>query len=339
MKKLDFKGSLGDQSVNLYRLTNANGISAAITNYGGRLVDLQVPDSKGRPENVIVGHSSMEAFLNNEEKHFGAVIGRCANRISGGRFRLDDRDYDLPKNIGEDHLHGGPQGFHHMVWGADQVDPQRLHLSHRSADGAEGYPGNLGVSVKYRLTDDDELVVSYTAESDSRTILNMSHHAYFNLCGATDGAEIDRHQLMINADRFTETNEKLIPTGNILAVENSPLDFRKPKAIGADLPSNHPHLKNTDGFDHNFALNEEGEGLHLAARVQEPESGRSMDIFTTEPGLQFYTCANPVENVASAFCLEPQHFPDAPNQPNFPSIELDAYETYTWKMIIALNKH
>ena len=243
MNKLDFKGTLGDKSVNLYRLTNANGLSAAVTNYGGRLVDLQVPDGEGRQENIIVGYRSMEAFLNNEEKHFGAVIGRCANRISGGRFTLDGHEYQLPKNIGDDHLHGGPRGFHNIVWGADQPEPQQLHLSHRSVDGAEGYPGNVGISVKYELTDDDELIVSYKAESDSRTILNMSHHAYFNLCGSSKEGGIEDHEIMINADRFTETDEHLIPTGNMLAVEDSPLDFRKPKSIGTGLSSTHPYLK------------------------------------------------------------------------------------------------
>ena len=335
---MDFKGTLGDKSVNLYRLTNANGLSAAVTNYGGRLVDLQVPDQEGKKENIIVGHRSMEALLNNEEKHFGAVIGRCANRISGGNFTLDGHAHQLPTNIGDDHLHGGPGGFHNIVWGADQAGPQQLDLSHRSVDGAEGYPGNVGISVKYELTDEDELIISYKAESDSRTILNMSHHAYFNLCGRSKKAGIEGHQLMINADRFTETNGQLIPTGNILPVDDSPLDFTKSKPIGTDLPSNHPYLKNTNGYDHNFILDREGQDLHLAARVKEPVSGRSMEILTTEPGLQFYTCTQPVKNVASAFCLEPQHFPDAPNQPDFPSIVLDAYETYTWKMIIGLNK-
>lgn len=338
MNKADFQGTLGKRSVNLYMLTNSNGLKASVTNYGARLVELLTPDTEGHLDNIVVGHPSMKALLNNKEEYFGAVVGRYANRIAKGTFTLDGREFQLPQNEGPNHLHGGPPGFHQVVWGADQVDEQTLRLSYRSVDGEGGYPGNLGVSVIYQLTDNDELHVSYQAEADERTILNMTHHAYYNLYGTESGASVDSHQLMINANQFTPVDEHLIPTGDIESVENTPLDFRTSKSIGEERKAAHPFLEFTDGYDHNFVLDrEEGEKLQLAARVEDPASGRSMELYTSEPGLQLYVCEDPVENVSSAFCLEPQHFPDSPNNPRFPSTVLDAFESYKWKMVIALN--
>lgn len=338
MNRTDFQGTLGNQEVDLYSLTNNKGLNAAITNYGARLVELQVPDKEGNMDNIIVGHPSMKAFLDNEEKYFGAVIGRFANRIAEGKFVLDGNEYKLSKNMGSHHLHGGPVGFHNVVWGANQVDNQTLQLSHQSKDGVGGYPGNIGVRVTYKLTNQNKLEISFEAESDERTILNMTHHPYYNLHGTSSGASVDDHLLTIQSDSFLKVDEMSIPTGEILPVENSPLDFQEPKLIGKERRSFHEYLQYTNGYNHNFILNQnEARGLSFAAYVEESESGRSITIHTTEPGLQFYTCQQPVDHIDSAFCLEPQHFPDAPNHSHFPSTVIDAYETYHWKTVLTFN--
>lgn len=339
MNKANFQGTLGDHSVNLYRLTNSNGLTASITNYGARLIALRTPDHEGNFDNIIAGPSSMEGLLNTVEKYFGAVIGRYANRIAEGRLILDGKEYQLPSNEGPHHLHGGPGGFHRVVWGADQMNDQTLNLSYRSVDGEGDYPGNLGMKVTYRLTDTNELRITCRAESDERTVLNISHHAYYNLNGTKNGTSIDNHRLMINAERFTPVDTNMIPTGEVISVKNTPLDFRSLKFIGENREIDHSVMKNTRGYDHNFVLSEGGEEtLHLAAQVEEPISGRYMEIYTTEPGLQFYVCKNPVPDIDSAFCLEPQHFPDSPNHPHFPSTVLDAYEKYNWEMVISFNR-
>ncbi|SHG46984.1 aldose 1-epimerase [Fodinibius roseus] len=347
MNKADFKGTLGDRSVNLYTLTNSNGCKVSVTNYGARLVELKVPDREGNFDNIVVGPGSMEAFLDDRENYFGAVIGRYANRIASGKITVDGQEYSLRANEGAHHLHGGPAGFHRVVWGGNQVNPRTLHLSYRSVDGEGGYPGNLGVKVTYRLTDQNELHLSYRAESDERTILNMSHHAYYNLHGANNGGSVDSHRLEIRSEQFTPVDADLIPTGEIADVEGSPLDFRSPKPIGKDRESGHSYLEHTDGYDHNFVLSKEGKGkrvgegenqLYLAAGVQEPESGRSLKLYTTEPGLQFYVSQNPMPGIDSTFCLEPQHFPDSPHHPNFPSTVLEAYQAYHWQMMLSFDQ-
>lgn len=338
MDRTDFQGTLGDQAIDLYSLTNENGLEASITNYGARLVELLVPDREGNMENIVVGYSSMNEFLDNGDNSFGAVIGRYANRIAQGRFTLNGKEYQLPKNFGNHHLHGGRGGFHNVIWGANQVDDHTLQLSYRSQDGEEGYPGNLGVRATYTLTNEDQLVIMFKAESDERTILNMSHHPYFNLGGAQRGASIDDHLLTIAADECLEVNKELIPTGKVVSVKNTPIDFRNPKSIGAERQADHPYLQYTEGYDHNLIIDREQEReLHFAARAEDPATGRTIEIQTSEPGLQFYTCEHPVDQVESAFCLEPQHFPDAPNHDNFPSTVLEAYETYEWKTIFILN--
>lgn len=338
MDRADFQGTLGDQAIDLYYLSNDNGLEAGITNYGARLVELLTPDREGNRDNIVVGYSSMNEFLNHEDNVFGAVIGRYANRISHGRFALDGKEYELPKNYGNHHLHGGRGGFHNVVWGANQIDDHTLYLSYRSKDGEEGYPGNLGVRVTYTLSNEDQLEITFKAESDEQTILNMTHHAYYNLGGVNGGVSIDDHLLTIAADDFLEVDKELIPTAKVVPVEGTPLDFRSPKPIGAERQAAHPYLRYTEGYDHNFIINRDQEReLTFAARVEDPDTGRSMEIQTTEPGLQFYTCEQPVKQVESAFCLEPQHFPDTPNHENFPSTVLEAYETYEWKTILTLN--
>lgn len=297
-----------------------------------------MPDRQGNFDNVVVGYGSMNEFLTNEEQYFGAVVGRYANRIAGGRITVDDHTYQLPCNLDGHHLHGGPQGFHQVVWGADQVDAQTLNLSYRSTDGEGGYPGNLGVKVTYELTDHDELRVTYSAESDTQTILNMSHHAYYNLHGTSNGDSVDNHRLTLHADHFTEVDSDLIPTGKIATVADTPLDFRAPKALGEDRKADHPCLNHTEGYDHNFVLRGYGhENPHLAAEIEEPKSGRALQLYTSEPGLQFYYSEHPVSGIESAFCLEPQHFPDSPHHNHFPSTVLDAHETYQWEMILAVH--
>ncbi|MCW9706362.1 aldose epimerase family protein [Fodinibius salsisoli] len=338
MDRVDFQGTLNDTAVDLYTLTNNNGLKASITNYGARLIELLTPDKEGELDNIIVGHSSMQDILDDKGNFFGAVIGRYANRISEGKFSLDGKEYQLPKNERNHHLHGGPVGFHNVIWGAYQIDAQRLRLSYRSEDGEAGYPGNLGISVTYTLTDEDKLEITFKAESDERTILNMTHHPYYNLLGVNNGGSVDHHLLTIPADQFLEVDQNLLPTGELLSVEGSPLDFNSPKPIGKERQAAHPYLQHTRGYDHNLILNREREAdMIFAARVEEPETGRSLEIHTSEPGLQFYTCERPVKGITSAFCLEPQHFPDAPHHDHFPSAILDAYETYRWKTILSLN--
>lgn len=329
MERSDFKGKLGGKQVDLYTLENANGVMASITNYGGRLVELSIPDRLDNFDNVVVGYSSMEEFLNKPEQYFGAIIGRYANRIAHGKFSVENETYNLNTNDGVHHLHGGPGGFHRVVWGANQIDDQTLSLSYRSPDGEEGYPGNLGIGVKYKLTDDNELKISYKAESDQKTILNLTSHPYFNLHGTSDGSTVYSHHLKINTDKYTPVDEGLIPTGDLAGVEGTPFDFRDSRSIEEAYQAGHPQIQNADGFDHNFVLNKDiREEPTLAASVYEPKGGRKLDIYTTEPGLQFYACSDPVEDVESAICLEPQHFPDSPNQPDFPSVEIDAFQPF-----------
>ncbi len=328
MNRSDFAGKYKGQEVGLYTLKNANNFKASITNYGARLVELQVPDREGDFDNIVMSHSSMSDLLNNDEIFLGAIVGRYANRIAEGKFELNGKQYELDKNDGLNHLHGGSEGFYRVVWGANQIDDQTLNLSYRAEDGEQGYPGNVGVSVTYKLTDDNELRIKYRAESDQDTIFNITNHPYFNLHGAEDGSTIEDHLLLINADDYTPINKELIPTGELASVAGTPFDFSSPKAIGEDRNADHPQLKFA-GYDHNFVLNEDPEEpLTHAAMVQDPGSGRQMNIYTTEPGLQLYVCDRPIESAESAFCLETQHFPDSPNQPDFPSTVLKAFEAF-----------
>jgi aldose 1-epimerase len=323
--------------VTLYTLTNSHGMEAAITNWGGILVSLKVPDRTGKLGDVVLGFDTLDPYLK-EHPHFGALIGRYGNRIAKGHFALDGKEYTLAKNNGENHLHGGPGGFDRQVWTAKPAtrkDGPALELTYVSKDGEEGYPGTLTATVVYTLTDANELRIEYQAKTDKPTIVNLTNHSYFNLAGNGD---VLKHEVMLNADRFTPVDTGLIPTGELRPVQGTPFDFRKSTAIGARINAADEQIKFGGGYDHNWALNGAMGTLRVAARVTEPTSGRVMEVSTTEPGLQFYT-GNFLDGTLtgkggtkyakrSGFCMETQHYPDSPNKASFPSTVLRPGETY-----------
>lgn len=336
----DFQTSLNGKETNLYFLSNGN-ISAAITNYGGRIVSLCVPGKDGEQADVVHGFSSIEDYQNATEVFHGTLIGRVGNRIAGGKFVLDGETYSLPLNNGPNHLHGGPGGFHNVVWDVKAVTDSSIVLTYVSPDGEMGYPGNLSVEVEYVLTQLDEVVINYRAVTDKATPVNLTNHAFFNLAGEASGT-INNHLLTINADYYTPVDSTLIPFGKNEPVEGTPFDFRKAKPIGRDLSmqETNQQLQHGLGYDHNFVLNKPQNGeMSWAATVVEPESGRRMEIFTQEPGIQFYG-GNFMDgsdtgkfgrtfDFRESFALETQHFPDAPNQPEFPSIILQPEDEYS----------
>lgn len=321
-------------TVKLFTLTNSKGMVAKIATYGAIVTELRVPDRNGKIENVVLGFDNLEQYLKGHP-FFGAVAGRVANRIAKGRFTLDGKQYTLATNNGPNHLHGGLKGFDKVVWEAKPIQKgslPALELSYLSKDGEEGYPGNLHVTVVYALTEDNELQVEYSATTDKATPVNLTNHSYFNLAGS---GEIGGHELMINADRYTVTDDTLIPTGEIAPVKGTPLDFTQPMSIGARLNQ----VKRTpSGYDDNFVLNSGGKSLAVAARVHEPTTGRVMEVLTTEPGVQLYTgnfldgtlkgINGALYNQHTGFCLETQHFPDSVNHPNFPSTILRPGQIY-----------
>ena len=338
MNKTIFGKMPDGQFIDLYTLTNRNGLKVTITNYGGRVVSLLVPDRRGKVADVVLGFDDLTGYLA-PNPYFGALVGRYANRIANGEFRLYGVEYHVPKNDGPNALHGGILGFDKRVWTARDVSKQNpsLELTYLSKDGEEGYPGNLSVKVIYTVTDSNELQIDYTAITDKDTVLNLTNHSYFNLAGQGNG-DILSHQLTINADRFTPINSTLIPTGELRPVDGTPFDFRKPAAIGARINDANEQLKFGKGYDHNFVVNHQDAGLVLAARVTDPGSGRVMEVLTTQPGVQLYTGnfldgtihgkGGKVYGFRSALCLETQHFPNSPNQPNFPSAELKRGQTF-----------
>lgn len=334
------------QKAALYTLTNANGAVAKITDFGGIVTELWMPDKNGKLGDIVLGFDSVEGYLSDAYKasgpYFGALIGRYGNRIGQGKFTLDGTTYTLATNNGPNHLHGGLKGFDKVLWKAEPVkggDGVGVKLRYRSNDMEEGYPGNLDVTVVYTLTNNNELRVDYTATTDKPTVCNLTNHSYFNLAGQGSG-DILKHELMLNADHYTPVDEGLIPTGEILQVENTPMDFRRPTAIGARIDNHFDQLVYGQGYDHNWALNKNHNGeMTLAARVREQTSGRVMEIWTTEPGIQFYA-GNFLDGTLTGkegkvyrhrygFCLETQHFPDSPNKPQFPTTVLRPGETYS----------
>jgi len=332
-------GKTQDQRpVELYTLRNRKGCEVKIMTYGGIVVSLKVPDKQGKLGDVVLGYDHLEGYLK-KNPCFGALVGRYGNRIARGKFSLDGVNYSLAINNGPNHLHGGLVGFDKVLWQARPSDsPQgpRLELTYLSRDGEEGYPGNLSVTAVYGLTEDNALSVDFTAVTDKKTVCNLTHHSYFNLAG---GGDVLGHLVHVNADRFTPVDEGLIPTGELRLVAGTPLDFRRPAAIGLRInDTRDEQMRLGNGYDHNYVLNKKGNELSLAARVMEPVSSRTMEVWTTEPGMQFYT-GNFLDGTIAGkygqtyqartgFCFEPQHFPDSPNHPEFPSTELKPGDTY-----------
>lgn len=328
------------KAVAIYTLTNSAGSETKIITYGGTVVSLKVPDKNGKMGDVVLGFDSV-ADYEKQASYIGALIGRYGNRIAKGKFTLNGSEYTLAKNNGENHLHGGPKGFDKVVWSARpfiDADGANLELKYLSRDGEEGYPGNLTVKAVYTLTEQNELKITYSATTDKDTVVNLTHHSYFNLAGAGKGDILD-HRLTINADRFTPTDSGSIPTGELRNVKGTPFDFTIPTTIRARIDQADEQLKFGAGYDQNWVLNKTGNEPSLAATVYEPTSGRVMEVFTTEPGMQFYS-GNYLDGAIagksgqkypkrSGFCLEAQHFPDSPNQPAFPSTTLKPGQTYT----------
>jgi aldose 1-epimerase len=337
VERADFGTMKDGTPIDIYTLTNTTGMVAKIITYGGIVTELDVPDRTGKMADVVLGFKTLDGYLS-DEPFFGAIIGRVGNRIAKGRFTLNGTTYKLATNDGANHLHGGLKGFDKVVWKAEIVkaaDGAALKLTYLSRDGEEGYPGNLTATVVYTLTNQNELRIDYTATTDKATPVNLTNHSYFNLAGEGTG-DILGHELMIAADRFTPVDSGLIPTGQLEPVAGTPMDFTKPMTIGSRIDQ--VPLAPPGGYDHNYVLTSGGGTLALAARVYEPTTGRVMEVYTTEPGVQFYTgnfldgSLKGKSGVAyakhAAFCLETQHFPDSVNHPNFPSTILEPGQTY-----------
>jgi len=334
-----FIDTINGKPTDLYILKNSSGTTLAITNYGGRFVSLLVPDKNGRLRDVVVGFKTLEEFINSTEAYFGATIGRVGNRIAKGKFSIDGKEYTLFTNNGPNTLHGGKKGFQAVVWDAQQSNDSTLILSYLSKDGEEGFPGNLDVKVTYALNQRNQVTINYEATTDKKTVVNLTNHAFFNLNGEGSGT-INDHLLQINADAYTPVDATLIPTGKIEPVAGTPFDFTKPLTIGARLDTTgNTQLRYGKGYDHNFVLRSTAiGGLHPAATIVGNQSGIVLEVATTEPGLQFYGGnfmqsqntfkGGSKDDFRTAFCLETQHFPDAPNQPSFQNILLAPGNTY-----------
>nr|WP_068892228.1 aldose epimerase family protein [Pedobacter panaciterrae] len=343
-----FQKEIDGKKTNLYVLKNKNNVQAAFTNYGGRLVSLLVPDKDGKLVDVVVGFDSVDGFVNSTEPYFGATIGRYGNRIAKGKFSLDGKQYTLALNNGQNTLHGGKKGFQAVVWDATMPDAHTLVLTYLSKDMEEGYPGNLNVKVTYSLNDDNELKMDYEATTDKKTVVNLTNHAFFNLNGEGSG-EILNHDLQIYADLYTPVDTTLIPLGKNVTVKGTPFDFTTPTTIGKRIEEANDQLKAGKGYDHNFVLNgTKGLGMTHAATVKGDKSGVIMDIYTQEPGLQFYSGnfmqgknvfkGGAKDDFRTAIALETQHFPDSPNQPAFPSTVLNPGQQYKTTSIYKFSK-
>ena len=338
-----YQQTIDGKKVELFILKNKNNMQASITNYGGRLVSLLVPDVNNKSVDVVIGFDSVQQYVTSTEPYFGATIGRFGNRIAKGKFTLDGKEYTLFTNNGVNTLHGGKKGFQAVVWDAKQKGDSILELSYLSKDMEEGFPGNLTVKVTYTLTNNNELKLDYHATTDKKTVVNLTNHAFFNLNGQGSGT-INNHTLMINADKYTPVDSTLIPLGKNIPVANTPFDFRKPAIIGSRIDAKDTQLKNGSGYDHNFVLNvNTGKGLNHAATVVANKTNIVMEVYTQEPGLQFYGgnfmhSKNNIkgggkDDFRTAFCLETQHFPDSPNQPLFPSTVLEPGKVYATNSI------
>jgi aldose 1-epimerase len=337
-------GEADGKKVYLYTLTNAKGVQVKISNYGGTITSWITPDNKGNNSSIVLGFDELQGYLA-KPPYFGATIGRYGNRIANGKFSLDGNNYQLATNDGKNHLHGGNKGFDKVVWDANLLikDQPSLTLNYLSKDGEEGYPGNLKVTVNFSLSDDNELTINYTAKTDKATPVNLTNHSYFNLTGDMSKNILD-HSLMIDASRYTPVDATLIPTGELKAVQGTPFDFIKATTVGSRI------AQVPGGYDHNWVLNKKGKSIDLVATLSDPQSGRTLQVYTAEPGIQFYS-GNFLDGTIktsngtpitkhSAMCLETQHFPDSPNQPAFPTTTLKPGEKYatTTKYKVLLNK-
>ena len=334
-----FGTTVSGQKVTRYTLTNSKGASATIINYGGTVTSLKMPDRNGKFTDVVLGFKSLSDY-EKKSPYFGCLVGRYGNRIAKGKFTLGGKEYRLATNNNGQSLHGGLKGFDKVVWNSTPVMTSQgpsLKLTYVSKDGEEGYPGNLSVIATYTLTNKNELKLVFRAKTDKATIVNLTHHSYFNLAGQGNG-DILGHVVTIHADKYTPVDQVLIPTGKLASVKGTPFDFRKPTAIGARINAEDPQLKNGKGYDHNWVADKLPGHLEMIARIEEPKSGRIMEVITTEPGVQFYSGnfldgtligkGGKVYGFRNGFCFEPQHFPDSPNHRNFPSTVLKPGETY-----------
>jgi len=334
--KENFQVTHDGKQIDLFTLKNSNGMIVQVTNYGGKLVSIIVPDRNGTLGDVCLGYESAEEYLNGIAS-LGATMGRVTNRIANAQFTLNDSTYYLAKNNGNHTIHGGAQGFRSKVWEAKQLDDQNVELSYFSEDGEEGFPGNLTLKVLFSVTEENELKLTYHATTDKTTVINFTNHAFFNLNGAGIGDILD-HKLMVNADAFTQVDHEAIPTGEIVNVAGTPLDFSELTRVGDRIDDDFDQLKHVGGYDHNYVISKEENELALAALLYEPVSGRVMEVKTTEPGIQIYT-ANSLSGkdigkggksygARASICLETQHYPDSPNHPNFPSTVLEPGQDY-----------
>jgi len=328
IKEEVFGQTKAGQEISLFTLTNANGVQVKITNYGGRITAILVPDKNGQLGDVVLGYNDLDGYLA-DQSNFGAIIGRVTNRIAKGKFTLNGREYNLATNNGPNHLHGGITGFAKVIWHAEISDQHTLQLTYLSPAGEEGYPGNLSARVVYALSDENRLSIQISAETDQATPVNLTSHSYFNLTGGTD--TILNQELYLNADAYIAVDETVIPTGEMPVVKDTAMDFTQAQTIGSGIAQ-------TKGYDNTFVLNRLGAGLSLAARASDPVSGRQLEVYTTQPGIHFYT-ANHLDGSLTGkqdqpyqqyqgFTLETNHFPDAPNQPHFPSIILQPGELF-----------
>ena len=334
----DFGKTADSTQVKQFTLTNKNGIEMKVINYGAIITSLKTPDKEGNLEDIVLGYDNLQGYIKSSP-YFGAVVGRYGNRIANAKFSIDGTEYKLAANDGKNSLHGGIKGFDKVVWDATEINDDKgvgLKLTYKSVDGEEGFPGNLDVTVFYTLNNDDELEVQYQAKTDKKTVVNLTQHTYFNLTGGKE--DILGHELEILASNITPVDNTLIPTGEIMPVENTPFDFKKSKPVGQDIDADNEQIKFGKGYDHNWILDESDEKMKLAASLYEPKSGRVVEVYTTEPAIQFYTGNfldgsitgknNIVYKHRSGLCLETQHYPDSPNQPEFPSTLVSPNEDY-----------
>ena len=344
LKREDFQATVQGKETDLYTLRNENGVEVSITNYGGAIVAIMVPDKRGVMANIIQGHDNIKSLMQSPEPFLSTLVGRYGNRIARGRFTMNGKEYKLAVNNGPNHLHGGPTGFHARVWDAEQLNEQELILRYVSAYYEEGFPGELHMTVKYSLSEENELSIEYFGTTNKKTVVNMTSHGFFSLAGiATPTPSAMNNVVQINADFYIPIDDTSIPTGEILKVEGTPFDFRTPHVVGERIDADDEQIRHGEGYDHCFVLNKNEPGeLSFAAKVVEPDSGRTMEVYTTEPGVQFYS-----DNWAdgfpgthgatfgrrSALCFEAQHFPDSPNRPYFPSVLLRPGQAYTQKTI------